>query len=99
MCGFRGLRREEIGKVTCDSYISSNRTMVGGRRGLQLGWVYHCALLPMHVELSAHPLCLQAQQAKFLSSVDNELEELAVTIAQTRKMVELIKVPGMALLR
>uniref|UniRef100_A0A8C2UCD1 Tripartite motif containing 47 n=1 Tax=Coturnix japonica TaxID=93934 RepID=A0A8C2UCD1_COTJA len=33
----------------------------------------------------------EAQQAKFLSSVDNELEELAVTIAQTRKMVELIK--------
>lgn len=52
----------------------------------------------MDVELSARPLCLQAQQAKFLSSVDNELEELAVTIAQTRKMVELIKVPGTALL-
>ncbi|NXI69372.1 TRI47 protein, partial [Anseranas semipalmata] len=33
----------------------------------------------------------QAQQAKFLSNVENELEELAVTIAQTRKMVELIK--------
>ncbi|NXK50893.1 TRI47 protein, partial [Chauna torquata] len=33
----------------------------------------------------------QAQQAKFLSNVENELEELAVAIAQTRKMVELIK--------
>ncbi|XP_072208419.1 E3 ubiquitin-protein ligase TRIM47 [Excalfactoria chinensis] len=33
----------------------------------------------------------EAQQAKLLSSVDNELEELAVTIAQSRKMVELIK--------
>ncbi|KFV46979.1 Tripartite motif-containing protein 47, partial [Gavia stellata] len=36
-----------------------------------------------------HP---QAQQAKFLSDVENELEELAVTIAQAKKMVELIKV-------
>ncbi|XP_067164477.1 E3 ubiquitin-protein ligase TRIM47 [Apteryx mantelli] len=33
----------------------------------------------------------EAQRAKFLSNVDNELEELVVTIAQTRKMVELIK--------
>ncbi|KFP52055.1 Tripartite motif-containing protein 47, partial [Cathartes aura] len=33
----------------------------------------------------------QAQQAKFLSDVENELEELAVTIAQGKKMVELIK--------
>ncbi|XP_054250031.1 E3 ubiquitin-protein ligase TRIM47 [Indicator indicator] len=33
----------------------------------------------------------EAQQAKFLSDVDNELEELAVTIAQAKKMVELIK--------
>ncbi|OXB61134.1 hypothetical protein ASZ78_013697 [Callipepla squamata] len=33
----------------------------------------------------------EAQQAKFLSSVDGELKELAVTIAQTKKMVELIK--------
>ncbi|XP_062447933.1 E3 ubiquitin-protein ligase TRIM47 [Rhea pennata] len=33
----------------------------------------------------------EAQRAKFLSNVENELEELAVTIAQTRKMVELIK--------
>ncbi|KFV39018.1 Tripartite motif-containing protein 47, partial [Tyto alba] len=33
----------------------------------------------------------QAQQAKFLSDVDNELEELAVTIAQAKKMVELVK--------
>ncbi|KFP15071.1 Tripartite motif-containing protein 47, partial [Egretta garzetta] len=33
----------------------------------------------------------QAQQAKFLSDVENELEELAVTIAQAKKMVELIK--------
>lgn len=50
-------------------------------------------------ELSAHPLCPQAQQAKFLSSVENELEELAVTITQTKKMVELIKVTTMAPLR
>ncbi|KFZ59764.1 Tripartite motif-containing protein 47, partial [Podiceps cristatus] len=34
----------------------------------------------------------QAQQAKFLSDAENELEELAVTIAQAKKMVELIKV-------
>ncbi|KFQ10413.1 Tripartite motif-containing protein 47, partial [Leptosomus discolor] len=34
----------------------------------------------------------QAQQAKFLSDVENELEELGVTIAQAKKMVELIKV-------
>ncbi|NWH18407.1 TRI47 protein, partial [Grus americana] len=34
---------------------------------------------------------LQAQQAKFLSDAENELEELAVTIAQAKKMVELIK--------
>ncbi|NXI39986.1 TRI47 protein, partial [Galbula dea] len=33
----------------------------------------------------------EAQQAKFFSDVDNELEELAVTIAQAKKMVELIK--------
>ncbi|NWX98662.1 TRI47 protein, partial [Nothoprocta ornata] len=33
----------------------------------------------------------EGQRAKFLSNVENELEELAVTIAQTRKMVELIK--------
>ncbi|NXP42462.1 TRI47 protein, partial [Leiothrix lutea] len=33
----------------------------------------------------------QAQQGKFLSDVENELEELAVTIAQAKKMVELIK--------
>ncbi|XP_029815933.1 E3 ubiquitin-protein ligase TRIM47 [Manacus vitellinus] len=32
-----------------------------------------------------------AQQAKFLSDVENELEELAVTIAQAKKLVELIK--------
>ncbi|NXT76260.1 TRI47 protein, partial [Zapornia atra] len=33
----------------------------------------------------------KAQQAKFLSDAENELEELAVTIAQAKKMVELIK--------
>ncbi|KFW08491.1 Tripartite motif-containing protein 47, partial [Eurypyga helias] len=33
----------------------------------------------------------QAQQAKFLGDVENELEELSVTIAQAKKMVELIK--------
>ncbi|XP_071429537.1 E3 ubiquitin-protein ligase TRIM47 [Pithys albifrons albifrons] len=33
----------------------------------------------------------EAQQVKFLSDVENELEELAVTIAQAKKMVELIK--------
>ncbi|NXG55513.1 TRI47 protein, partial [Hemiprocne comata] len=33
----------------------------------------------------------EAQQAKFLSDVENELEELSVTIAQAKKMVELIK--------
>ncbi|NWT03010.1 TRI47 protein, partial [Mionectes macconnelli] len=33
----------------------------------------------------------EAQQAKFLSDVENELDELAVTIAQAKKMVELIK--------
>ncbi|NXA04391.1 TRI47 protein, partial [Sapayoa aenigma] len=33
----------------------------------------------------------EAQQTKFLSDVENELEELAVTIAQAKKMVELIK--------
>ncbi|XP_057894950.1 E3 ubiquitin-protein ligase TRIM47 [Melospiza melodia melodia] len=33
----------------------------------------------------------QAQQAKFLSDAENELEELAVTITQAKKMVELIK--------
>ncbi|NXT24597.1 TRI47 protein, partial [Syrrhaptes paradoxus] len=33
----------------------------------------------------------EAQQAKFLSDVENELEELAVTIAQAKKMVALIK--------
>ncbi|NWI16340.1 TRI47 protein, partial [Crypturellus soui] len=33
----------------------------------------------------------EGQRAKFLSNVENELEELAVTVAQTRKMVELIK--------
>ncbi|NWU48520.1 TRI47 protein, partial [Dromas ardeola] len=33
----------------------------------------------------------QAQQAKFFSDVENELEELSVTIAQAKKMVELIK--------
>ena len=43
-------------------------------------------------ELSVCPSCPQAQQAKFLSDVENELEELAVTIAQGKKMVELIKV-------
>ncbi|KAF2988485.1 hypothetical protein EK904_013409 [Melospiza melodia maxima] len=32
-----------------------------------------------------------AQQAKFLSDAENELEELAVTITQAKKMVELIK--------
>ncbi|KFP29555.1 Tripartite motif-containing protein 47, partial [Colius striatus] len=41
----------------------------------------------------------QAQQAKFLSDVENELEELAVTIAQAKKMVELIKVTAVASLR
>lgn len=44
------------------------------------------------VKLSVCPSCLQAQQAKFLSDVENELEELAVTITQAKKMVELIKV-------
>ncbi|NXH88223.1 TRI47 protein, partial [Edolisoma coerulescens] len=50
-------------------------------------------LLPpgLGVKLSVCPSCLQAQQAKFLSDVENELEELAVTIAQAKKMVELIK--------
>lgn len=43
-------------------------------------------------ELSICPSCPQAQQAKFLSDAENELEELAVTIAQAKKMVELIKV-------
>ncbi|KFP85098.1 Tripartite motif-containing protein 47, partial [Apaloderma vittatum] len=33
----------------------------------------------------------QAQKAKVFSDVENELEELAVTIAQSKKMVELIK--------
>nr|XP_021397314.2 E3 ubiquitin-protein ligase TRIM47 [Lonchura striata domestica] len=33
----------------------------------------------------------QAQQAKFLSDAENELQELAVTITQAKKMVELIK--------
>ncbi|NWH63423.1 TRI47 protein, partial [Geococcyx californianus] len=33
----------------------------------------------------------EAQQAKFLSDVENELEELVVTVAQAKKMVELIK--------
>ncbi|NWS56181.1 TRI47 protein, partial [Chunga burmeisteri] len=33
----------------------------------------------------------EAQQGKFLSDAENELEELAVTIAQAKKMVELIK--------
>ncbi|NXF51763.1 TRI47 protein, partial [Oceanites oceanicus] len=33
----------------------------------------------------------QAQQAKFLSDVENELEELVVTITQAKKMVDLIK--------
>ncbi|XP_051490866.1 E3 ubiquitin-protein ligase TRIM47 isoform X2 [Apus apus] len=33
----------------------------------------------------------EAQQAKFLSDVENELEELSVTIAQAKKIVELIK--------
>ncbi|NXD87113.1 TRI47 protein, partial [Halcyon senegalensis] len=33
----------------------------------------------------------EAQQATFLSSVENELQELSVTIAQAKKMVELIK--------
>ncbi|XP_074967297.1 E3 ubiquitin-protein ligase TRIM47 [Phalacrocorax aristotelis] len=33
----------------------------------------------------------EAQQAKFLSDAENELEELAVTIAQAKKMVALIK--------
>ncbi|KAF1484834.1 Tripartite motif-containing protein 47, partial [Eudyptula minor novaehollandiae] len=41
--------------------------------------------------LSICPSCPQAQQAKFLSDAENELEELAVTIAQAKKMVELIK--------
>ncbi|KGL72278.1 Tripartite motif-containing protein 47, partial [Tinamus guttatus] len=36
----------------------------------------------------------KGQRGKFLSNVENELEELAVTIAQTRKMLELIKVSG-----
>lgn len=44
------------------------------------------------IKLSVCPSCLQAQQGKFLSDVENELEELAVTIAQAKKMVELIKV-------
>lgn len=43
-------------------------------------------------ELSVCSSCPQAQKAKFLSDAENELEELAVTIAQARKMVELIKV-------
>lgn len=43
-------------------------------------------------ELSICPSCPQAQQAKVLSDAENELEELAVTIAQAKKMVELIKV-------
>lgn len=57
------------------------------------GWV-PCASLPpgSGAELSVCPSCPQAQQAKFLSDVENELEELAVTIAQAKKMVELIKV-------
>ncbi|CAM9696026.1 unnamed protein product [Bubo scandiacus] len=33
----------------------------------------------------------EAQQAKFLRDVENEMEELTVTIAQAKKMVELIK--------
>ncbi|NXN91916.1 TRI47 protein, partial [Rhinopomastus cyanomelas] len=33
----------------------------------------------------------EAQQAKFLRDVENELEELTLTIAQAKKMVELIK--------
>ncbi|NXB77389.1 TRI47 protein, partial [Donacobius atricapilla] len=33
----------------------------------------------------------QAQQGKFLSDVENELEELAVTITQAKRMVELIE--------
>ncbi|NXJ88374.1 TRI47 protein, partial [Corythaixoides concolor] len=33
----------------------------------------------------------ETQQAKFLSAAENELEELTVTIAQAKKMVELIK--------
>ncbi|KFP01396.1 Tripartite motif-containing protein 47, partial [Calypte anna] len=33
----------------------------------------------------------EAQKAKFLSDVENKLEELSVTIAQAKKMVELIK--------
>ncbi|NXX18768.1 TRI47 protein, partial [Podargus strigoides] len=37
----------------------------------------------------------EAQQAKFLSDVENELEALTVTIAQAKKMVELIKSAAM----
>lgn len=48
--------------------------------------------LGLGVKLSVCPSCLQAQQAKFLSDAENELEELAVTITQAKKMVELIKV-------
>uniref|UniRef100_A0A8D2NE70 Tripartite motif containing 47 n=1 Tax=Zonotrichia albicollis TaxID=44394 RepID=A0A8D2NE70_ZONAL len=47
--------------------------------------------LALGVKLSVCPSCLQAQQAKFLSDAENELEELAVTITQAKKMVELIK--------
>lgn len=62
-------------------------------------WAVDWQGLLLGTELSAHPLCPQAQQAKFLSNVENELEELAVTITQTKKMVELIKVTTMAPLR
>lgn len=48
--------------------------------------------LGLGIKLSVCPSCLQAQQGKFLSDVENELEELTVTIAQAKKMVELIKV-------
>lgn len=48
--------------------------------------------LGLGVKLSVCPSSLQAQQAKFLSDAENELQELAVTITQAKKMVELIKV-------
>uniref|UniRef100_A0A8C6YV69 Tripartite motif containing 47 n=1 Tax=Nothoprocta perdicaria TaxID=30464 RepID=A0A8C6YV69_NOTPE len=52
-----------------------------------------CARCRAH-EHRAHdvvPLEREREHKEFLSNVENELEELAVTIAQTRKMVELIK--------
>jgi len=67
--------------------------MAGAGAGGGRGWVPprpRCR--ERGAELSIGPSCPQAQQAKFLSDVENELEELAVTIAQAKKMVELIKV-------